>query len=1155
MPPPELLPVSQYPEVIDISWRHNLRYDPRLGDEDEDEAAYGSYHVPRDIPPLRHVRIETPSWGPGGSQGRSSPSDTEKQPQRRERRSCGQHMNALRQTAARYFPIDLAWIPANFSWPKIKPIVRSFVMAFISVVFMVLSPVEDVTGQASFLFLVAAFLDPPADPFISVLERELLFALCVTVGWAWSCLGIFFAHLARHHTDYNITQTEALSGQYIEAGPTVISAIWVFLGVTFFLFIKAKKGSGPYLIPSVFGAVVIDISFITDVLFPYPYYTVGRVIVLPLVLHCGLCILASATIFPSTITTQYASALARSLEPLEAALREHRTVLKLPPFGSDFSSTVQKITGLVTKSEGGLGPAAAALRLVKNDVIWGRFAPADIGHMQEFGRRLVVRANGLGIFFTLIDPTRERFPVTPLPSKPNTPVMTPVASCGQSLSQPGTPALGSNSPDPRSDPDSVAWGRSPPPSRPRSPTPSAVDTKERGRLRHRTGRYKTNPSGSLSSLRLSISRHLHLRHRQPDSEEDGQNQRLHFSLLHLAHSLSVPHASAPVGETAVAVFESQRYLALEATRLSHPDSPEATETFVYLLRESCDDLLGACADAVREARGWVGSVRNGWFEGRKSAEQRRLDTKARMLEVRYKVDSALNRFRKDFRHKVLDPYRSAFDPARVGSPVPSHPVRNRGYRNDRRDHVAGGRQEEASLWGPFMPVKFKKVFLNWGGSQYDATVETEGNDDEDPDTIPGMQTDWDEDLGQPSRRDPDALPPNTPLEHVMSWFHTLLMGLTGGNMLFALKAGTLTVLLCLPNFLKHTAHFAYEERFVWGIFMGQLTLARFRGDTTFALFARLLCTLLGGLTGLVMWYISAQKGIGNAYGYTANAHFAAIFHFYGWSLAWRRFVLVCAGVTAAFIFSLLPPSTTLRKYQRTMLSTTTAELGSVYCSIVSFANTRGRHDVNRGEIVQALIAIRMKLKRSVMLKTNIIYEFSLRGKWPAQRYQRILELQMQIAFLLSHLMSVVEHLDPAWSRAFLRRTRLLDADFQGDVLAVISMISTALRTGTPLPQVTPCPLVDRFMVYSHGLNVIRQEEDDDYGLPRTMTIDTLENEQYLSFAVGVTTAFGIILRLDKLMVAAKELVGEQYHIHGIGVPAEARGYMENSEAEKLGKEV
>ena len=52
----------------------------------------------------------------------------------------------------------------------------------------------------------------------------------------------------------------------------------------------------------------------------------------------------------------------------------------------------------------------------------------------------------------------------------------------------------------------------------------------------------------------------------------------------------------------------------------------------------------------------------------------------------------------------------------------------------------------------------------------------------------------------------------------------------------------------------------------------------------------------------------------------------------------------------------------------------------------------------------------------------------------------------------------------------------------------------------------------------------------------------------------MTTAFGIILRLDKLMVAAKELVGEQYHIHGIGIPPEARVFMENAAAGKIGKE-
>jgi hypothetical protein len=114
-------------------------------------------------------------------------------------------------------------------------------------------------------------------------------------------------------------------------------------------------------------------------------------------------------------------------------------------------------------------------------------------------------------------------------------------------------------------------------------------------------------------------------------------------------------------------------------------------------------------------------------------------------------------------------------------------------------------------------------------------------------------------------------------------------------------------------------------------------------------------------------------------------------------------------------------------------------------------------------------------------------------------------------------MSVLQHLEPAWTRAFLRRTRFLNPDFQGDVLAVISegpakshvsqlltyaisvgMISTALRTGVPLPQITPCPLLDRFILYHHGLNVMRYEDDDDYGLPRTMSMDVLEDEQYMS---------------------------------------------------------
>ena len=43
------------------------------------------------------------------------------------------------------------------------------------------------------------------------------------------------------------------------------------------------------------------------------------------------------------------------------------------------------------------------------------------------------------------------------------------------------------------------------------------------------------------------------------------------------------------------------------------------------------------------------------------------------------------------------------------------------------------------------------------------------------------------------------------------------------------------------------------------------------------------------------------------------------------------------------------------------------------------------------------------------------------------------------------------------------------------------------------------------------------------------------------FCVGITTAFGIINHLDQLMLAAKEVVGEHYHIHGVGGRGGGRG--------------
>lgn len=59
------------------------------------------------------------------------------------------------------------------------------------------------------------------------------------------------------------------------------------------------------------------------------------------------------------------------------------------------------------------------------------------------------------------------------------------------------------------------------------------------------------------------------------------------------------------------------------------------------------------------------------------------------------------------------------------------------------------------------------------------------------------------------------------------------------------------------------------------------------------------------------------------------------------------------------------------------------------------------------------------------------------------------------------------------------------------------MITTALRTGEPLPQITPCPLVDRFYSQSSEVGAEDMHGEDDLQLPKTLTIETLQDEQYL----------------------------------------------------------
>ncbi|RDB29703.1 Uncharacterized protein C57A7.05 [Hypsizygus marmoreus] len=1040
-------------------------------------------------------------------------------------------------------PESLGWIPANWQWTKLKPALRCAIAAWLGAVLFVIPAVETVLGQAAFLILIASVLSPPSDPFIAVLEREVLIMVCVLIGWAWSCLGMKLADLTREFHDPTVTLNQAITGEYIETAPTVIMAVFLGTGTAAFLYIKARQGPGPYIFPCVFGCICLDISLTTAVLFPYPFYLIGKTIVLPLVFHSAVALICSALVFPVTISAQFTTRLQGVLSPLIKTMELHQSILKETPQTEDFVAAAAVIAKTASQAESSLIPLAASARLLNSDLIYGRYAPGDFTPFQDLGRRIVNRGNGLGMYFTLIDPARLKFavPMTPAPSRPDSPLPSPT-STGSSSQQ-------------------------------NSRTPSA------DHIHFSDSRDGSSHEGKTSHLHPTLPAHWNSRPRQHQAHTH-RHFHLHHDLLQRSlQSLAHSHKY----ENAVGVFESQRYLDLEATRFRDPSVEVFTSQMVKLLDDSCHELLGSCRDALVTVRDWLDCLRSGRLRYLlKTTETKAQWTKklADHHNVRDELIAVFERFRSDDRHRVLDPYRSTFE-AKVDSEqeTPAHRYLFQAYvyqyhliqftwivieMLDEMIRLEKGRQTQR-IWTPVRSI------IRW--NIWEIPEDAEHEEDEDPDQIQGLDPTTAEDLGLPKRRDPDALPPRNMFEAVMNLLFHAVTGLAGGNVLFAIKAGLLAVVLALPSFLKSSAFFAYSNRAVWAIIMGQVTLSRFRGDTTFSFIFRVFSTFMGGLVGMVIWYISCGSGNGNAYGLAAVCAVCFPFLFYarlylpgspitvivfvvtivlvvgysyqdihfptpgspgaGFSVAWRRFVLVTIGVAAAFVVSFLPPSSSIRHYSRATLATTSAEIGSIYCAILSYANSRRGEDVH--EINAGLIALRSKLRRSAVVRTNVIYEFSLRGRWPAERYHALFEIELQIAYALSHLMSVFKHLEPAWARALLRRTRFLDTDFQGDILAVITMISSSLRTGSPLPQISPCPLLDRFMSQIYGLDVIHKEAEEDYGLPRTLTLETLQNEQYLFFCVGVSTSFSIITRLDRLMVAAKEIVGEQYHIHGVGL--------------------
>ena len=123
------------------------RYDPRLGDEEigEDVDHRTSAEHPDDIVrPTRHVRI--PSDVAHDSEDSVREQKEGRGPHAKTRSSW---TSQLGKVCKKLVPIDFGWIPANFTWSKLKPVIRCAVVCWVSGVLMIIPRTSNMMGQVS----------------------------------------------------------------------------------------------------------------------------------------------------------------------------------------------------------------------------------------------------------------------------------------------------------------------------------------------------------------------------------------------------------------------------------------------------------------------------------------------------------------------------------------------------------------------------------------------------------------------------------------------------------------------------------------------------------------------------------------------------------------------------------------------------------------------------------------------------------------------------------------------------------------------------------------------------------------------------------------------------------------------------------------------
>lgn len=234
----------------------------------------------------------------------------------------------------------------------------------------------------------------------------------------------------------------------------------------------------------------------------------------------------------------------------------------------------------------------------------------------------------------------------------------------------------------------------------------------------------------------------------------------------------------------------------------------------------------------------------------------------------------------------------------------------------------------------------------------------------------------------------------------------------------------------------------------------------------------------------------------------------------GYTVFWRRLLLVLIGVGVGTVAQLFPHPPSAAKHISKTLSTSIRAISDHYALLLSCWG-RGQED---GRILAEPISLQMA--ESLVLLNGPIqllrYEFSS-SRFDSSSMDQVKLLCHGLNRNLGRLLSLSASLPQEYQDRLARMTGLLDHRCIGEIMAVLSVCEQALKTGDAPPELLPTPLMQRSMEYWHA-----------HAMDTLLSPEMLREEDYRRYCVGVSAYVKFLSTVDELVLVIKGVLGESH---------------------------